>query len=169
MKSIPGYAGYYATIDGEIISTRGSSPRVLTKQTHKGYYHVYVRYGIGRHTKVKIPVHKLVLFAFIGPKPTDQHVCRHLNGNALDNRVFNLKWGTVQDNIMDAIKHGTAACLRLGESHPGSKLKEIVVIKIKRLLRKNLSNIEIAKLTGVQRHNVQDIRVGKAWKYLGAG
>lgn len=33
-------------------------------------------------------------------------VCRHLNGKSLDNRLTNLKWGTLSENALDRVKHG---------------------------------------------------------------
>lgn len=108
MKEIPGFPGYYATINGEIISMRCDSPRVIAKQIHKGYYHVFVKRGMGRRTKVKMPVHQLVLMAHEGLKPDPLSQCRHLNGNCLDNKFNNLKWGTAKENAQDSIRHGTA-------------------------------------------------------------
>ena len=51
-------------------------------------------------------VHKLVMDAFIGPRPRGL-VTRHLNGNALDNRVVNLIYGTQLENVHDSMAHGT--------------------------------------------------------------
>lgn len=51
------------------------------------------------------PVHVLVAEAFHGARP-DGKVCRHLNGNELDNRATNLKWGTPSENAHDQVAHG---------------------------------------------------------------
>lgn len=52
-------------------------------------------------------VHHLVLEAFVGPAPAvGMHAC-HNNGVPSDNRVENLRWGTVSDNMYDSVRHGT--------------------------------------------------------------
>ena len=55
---------------------------------------------------VSVDIHRLVAAAFIGPCPSGMEV-RHLNGDAADNRVRNLKYGTRQENVQDMIEHGT--------------------------------------------------------------
>lgn len=57
-------------------------------------------------------VHRLVLEAFIGTRPKEM-VCRHLDGNSLNNDLSNLKWGTKKENAQDCVKHGR-------RSHAGS-------------------------------------------------
>ena len=52
-------------------------------------------------------VHSLVARAFLGECPEGMEV-RHLNGNAADNRVENLRYGTRSENVQDALRHGTA-------------------------------------------------------------
>ena len=114
----------------------------------------------------KIPVHQLVLLAFKGVRPSIDMLCRHLNGNCLDNNPDNLQWGTTKENAQDSIRHGTAVCLRLGEEHPGAKTKQSTVIRIKQLIQQGHCNKEIALMTGLKAYNIRDIRVGKAWKHL---
>ena len=52
--------------------------------------------------------HRLLLHAFIGKCPEGCEVL-HINGNKLDNRLENLRWGTRKENVADSIKHGVAA------------------------------------------------------------
>lgn len=51
-------------------------------------------------------VHRLVLKAFRGSPLPDQVGC-HNDGNPLNNRLENLRWGTLKDNAQDCLKHGT--------------------------------------------------------------
>lgn len=52
-------------------------------------------------------VHKLVLEAFVCPRPAGM-VCCHINGNPSDNRLENLRWGTLHDNAADKRRHTAA-------------------------------------------------------------
>lgn len=51
-------------------------------------------------------VHKLVLEAFVGPRPEGKEAC-HDNGNGMDNRLTNLRWDTHKANMADQFRHGT--------------------------------------------------------------
>ncbi len=57
-------------------------------------------------------VHRIVLDSFFGPRK-EKEQCRHLNGNSLDNRIENLKWGTNKENAKDRKKHNSTTKLRL--------------------------------------------------------
>ena len=69
IKEIPGYPGYYATTDGEILTDRCGVTRKLPKRKHNGYYRVNVRdqqHPVQRHVE---PVHKLILETYVGRRP----------------------------------------------------------------------------------------------------
>jgi hypothetical protein len=53
-------------------------------------------------------VHKLVLEAFTGQPRPEGMVCCHVNGNPSDNRLENLRWGTLRDNAADKRRHTAA-------------------------------------------------------------
>lgn len=72
--------------------------------------------------------HRLVLEAFVGPRPPGM-VARHFpDRNPANNRLDNLSWGTVQDNHDDQRVHGT---ILRGERHPMAKTTESVVRAIR--------------------------------------
>lgn len=50
-------------------------------------------------------VHHLVLEAFVGLRPQGTEAC-HWDGDATNNRLENLRWGTSSDNTADAIRLG---------------------------------------------------------------
>lgn len=165
MKEIPRYPGYYASNNGLIYSVRSGEIRVLAQRKHKGYMHVSVRRDDGTGKRWKEPVHKLVLLAFSG-EPKLGQLCRHLNGNPLDNRYVNLKWGTPKENVQDSIQHGTAACLRVGEESIAAKLTEKDIITIKELIQKGEKQSDIALHFGISQRHVSDIKNNKTWKHL---
>jgi hypothetical protein len=63
--------------------------------------HLSVAIGKGRSRQV----HALVLEAFVGPRPLGSE-CLHNNGDAGDNRLCNLRYGTRAENNRDISKHG---------------------------------------------------------------
>jgi hypothetical protein len=77
-------------------------------------------------------VHRLVLDAFSGPCPIGAEGC-HNNGNALDNRIENLRWDTHKENIRDSIAHGTKTSppVSLGESHHAVKVTDAQVAELR--------------------------------------
>lgn len=94
-REIPTHAGYFASDLGQI-----KGPRVILTQRvdPTGYLSVKIRETSQR-------VHRLVLAAFDGPAAGREG--RHLDGNALNNRLSNLAYGTRSDNVLDSVNHGT--------------------------------------------------------------
>ena len=111
-----GFAGYEVDDTGNIWSHRGwhgKPSRVLRPSLNgHGYNAVTVsRDGIRK----KVLVHVAVCSAFHGPKPSADMEVRHLNGNPLDNRPENLKWGTRAENAADRVKHGRCMAAQNGK------------------------------------------------------
>jgi len=92
-------------------------------------------------------VHKLVLEAFVGPCPEGMQT-RHLKNDKLNNRLDNLKWGTLQEQVEDRKKHGSTP---KGNKHHRSKLTEKEVrrflIYCKKFMKKN--DVGIWALDGI--------------------
>ena len=162
IKPISKFPGFYAYEEGNIYSDRIGYLRKLPKRMHRGYYRVNVRDGSCPAKVFVMNVHTLVLNAFVGERPEGM-VCRHLNGNALDNRLSNLCWGTPKENTQDAIRHGTAPFLRHGENALAAKLKLSDVKAIKKMYSQGMTQQEIAKLYSISQHHVSDIVNGKTW------
>ena len=108
---IPGHAGYEASDQGHIRSLdrlvaqanyRSLMPGRILKPWYARQY-LYISLG---HSS-KAAVHVLVCKAFHGEKPSPDLQVRHLNGNCEDNRPENLTWGTVSENHLDKVRHGT--------------------------------------------------------------
>ncbi len=160
LKEIPGYSRQYVSMDGRVFSARTGVLKEKAMRLHNGYYRVNLRDDSFPVKTVAIPVHKLVLETFVGKRPSG-YLCRHLNGNPLDNRLKNLCWGTPSENVRDAIRHKTAACLRYGEDALAAKLKFKDIKKIFSLYKNGHSQKEIADAFSISEHHVGDILNGK--------
>lgn len=78
-------------------------PRVVALGADPKGYPVARLWG-GRLNRVHRRVHRLVLEAFVGPRPRGL-VTRHLNGIPTDNRLSNLRYGTYAENMADRLLH----------------------------------------------------------------
>jgi len=120
--AIPGYEGFYE------VSSHGnvrSLTRCVPYGRHKNMTYMgrdIKQFVSGKYLSVKLAragvtktayVHELVLLAFEGPRPDLGARCeiRHLDGRKDNNRLDNLKYGTVRDNFADRKlhKHGLVA------------------------------------------------------------
>jgi len=79
--------------------------RILSNFNRQGRLFVNLNYGGYRTT---VTVHRLVLESFVGLRPEGLE-CKHLNGNAANNHISNLVWGTKLENEADKVAHGTAS------------------------------------------------------------
>lgn len=166
MKEIPNFPGQYATEEGEIYSIRSGELKLKPQRLDtKGYLRVNLKDGSCPVKDKQINVHTAVLMAFVGPKP-DGMECRHLNGNCCDNRLVNLCWGTHQENMQDQVRHGTAACLRKGDEHIGSKIHSTDVYAIVELHKRGYLQKVIADAFFITQRHVSDIVNKKTWRHL---
>lgn len=99
-KAIPRLSGYEASSLGRIRSWHSKNGKGLTdtprvKDLSASAYLFYSANGKRRN------VHVDVLAAFRGDKPDSKYVARHLDGNAYNNRIENLAWGTENQNRED--------------------------------------------------------------------
>lgn len=117
----PGYRETVIKVAGKILKPSAHSPN--------GGRYLRTRVNLERGQK---PIHRLVLLAFVGPCP-EKMECRHLNGNAKDNRLINLEWARHRTNVRDSIRHGTKSPppKHKGESHPQARLTDNEVARIR--------------------------------------
>jgi hypothetical protein len=106
-------------------------------------------------------VHQLVARAFLGPQPVGTYPL-HNNGNAQDNRVENLRYGTQKENMDDAAKHGTLA---IGVRCGRAKLTDEAVRQI-RAMRGIKTEHELAAQFGVSHTSIWQVQVGKTWTHV---
>jgi hypothetical protein len=91
---------YKVSNQGRARGPRGPLSPTLTSN---GYQKVGITED-GR--RVQRRLHRLVAMVFVPGYAPDLDAC-HINGNKLDNRAENLKWGTRSENICDQVRHGT--------------------------------------------------------------
>ncbi len=115
---------------------------------------------LGRSAQIRI--HVLVLETFVGPRP-EGLICRHLDGNPLNNHVNNLRWGTAEENYDDRRRHGTD---NTGSRHGRATVNEDQVLVIKRRLATGERHKDIAADFGVNRGVVSAISAGKSWTHV---
>ena len=110
-RPIPGFPAYQVSDLGRVSSTKYGDVRILRGTVGGNGYRSVQLYPDGARP-VQRTVHSLVAEVFHGPKPSEHHEVRHLNGNRLDCRATNLQWGTRSENMQDAVSHGTHAWAR---------------------------------------------------------
>ena len=154
-KPIPGHDDFEASEFGHI--RRASDKRIWGQHVSKyGYYNVQLE-------RRRLRASVLVCLAFHGPRPTDRHCTCHNNGDRLDNRAVNLRWGTQRENIIDKYLHGT---MGIGEKNPFAKLTPDQVREIRRRGASGERQKDIAEDFGVCQVNVSAIIRRKTWSHV---
>lgn len=155
---------YFVSDHGRIVGMTIARPGTLltpSRNPESGYLSVKIveRDGVARHNYV----HRAVLRAFRGEpmEPTMQGA--HGDGNKSNNRLANLRWDTPSGNASDKEAHGT---LRFGSNHPNAKINEAMAATIKRQLKEDNSQADIAVALGVSNACVANIAQGKTWAHV---
>jgi hypothetical protein len=94
--------GYSINRLGDLFGPRFGTRRKLATYINPKGGHVCITLCGATHF-----IHCLLLTVFVSPRP-EGLVCRHLDGNPLNNNLSNLSWGTPRENYDDVIKHGVS-------------------------------------------------------------
>ena len=110
-------------------------------------------------------VHTLVLLAFKGERPSQEYDGCHYDGNAENNYLSNLYWGTKQENAQDRLRHGTQC---QGEQVRLSKLTSEQATEILNHLPmwKRGDGRKFARKFGVSDSTISAIKSQHTWKHL---
>lgn len=171
-KAIPGFEGAYeAHPDGFVRSvdrvvhstpsrgrpyTRRYAGQVLSPSIANDYP-VVTLWDQGSPTHRKVA--NLVALTFHGPKPAGLYAC-HRDGDRSNSCASNIYYGTPEENVADARRHGTLA---VGERAGSARL----TVEAVRYMRQNPDSLTQAALGarfGVGQGRVSRIRAGKQWK-----
>jgi len=158
--------GYSVSNEGLVFSSRLCSGRVskdkrkVLKFDQSGKMpHKRVTLSVNGVTK-RILVHRLVAEAFLGAPSEDQVVVRHLNGDAENNHVSNLAWGTHKDNEADKKRHGRSMT---GTRNHFAKLTWENVRDIRESLAKGHTCKSQAVKFGMSRGAIESIKANRTW------
>ena len=117
-KDIPDYEGLYEassfgrirTKEGKTTYTNIHGNRLWKSRIMKGRGNNYLtgkRVGLWKNGKVKDwLVARLVAITFLGKPTKEANTVNHKNGNRLDNRIENIEWLSIGDNVRHAFETG---------------------------------------------------------------
>lgn len=161
---IPGYEGKYCVSDqGNVMSMSymGTGlPGILKFNISRGYHSVELQ---TEPIKKRFTVHRLVMLAFVGPRPTGMQI-NHINGVKTDNRPCNLEYCTPSENQKHSFRLGLQS--NAGERHSRAKLKEQDVIDIRKMHAEGRSKILIAAKYHISQSHLSHIISGRIWSHL---
>lgn len=135
-RPVAGHPDYRVGADGTVWGRhRNGCRRNDPSQQLDGCWHLLApqpskRNGLYRvrlSDRKRYHVHRLVLEAFVGPRPPDMEG-QHLDGDPTNNTLSNLRWGTPLENGVARKRRGRTP---KGEDHHNAKLTEAVVRKIR--------------------------------------
>jgi hypothetical protein len=177
-RDVPDFPGYRVGSDGSVWSCRDSHAGIKRDSWHRlspyrmtnGYCGVMLSVR-GRATQYR--VHVLVLETFFCPRPAGLQARHFPDPDRLKNTVFNLCWGTREENEADKRLHGTFEAshtgLKLGRYGRRSrerKLTEPDVLEIRRLAICGISDSVLARSFGVCRATIYNIVHRKKWAHV---
>jgi hypothetical protein len=162
MKEIEYAPGYFITEDGKVWSFKDAAKkgRVLRAHLSTGGYRQVTLSVKGKPLYRKVS--RLVAEAYC-EKPDGTYLVRHLDGDQLNDRADNLRWGTQLDNARDRAANGRQAG-QVGADHFGAKLNVADVLTIRNRYDAGERPCIIALDYPITAARVTQIGLRKGWK-----
>ena len=170
-KDVIGYEELYqASTMGRIKSlhkiggaSRQSFTGIMKPKTNRGgYYVIHIcKNGIAKETTV----HKVIALTFL-TNPYNLSTVNHKNGIKTDNRLENLEWCSIQDNLKHALETGLRKCD--GENNGRSVFNKDDIIKAKLMYNTGKYSVrEVRDMIGKgTRGSLQRAISGDTWKSI---
>ena len=161
-----------------IVSSQGDvfnlnmTPRFKTLDSN-GYMYTQIRF----ECKVKtLKVHRLVAETFLPPpdealvsKCSNEHwgkvLVMHKDNDKTNNHVYNLMWGSLEDNTRQAFSDGLIGH-KIGSLNGRAVLNEELVHQVCKFFESGGAPKESESIFGISRQQATKIRAGFAWKHV---
>jgi hypothetical protein len=128
----------------------------------KEYLCFYIYSETKKNSKKSLWLHRTRLMVFSGNAPTDQPFCLHIDGNAKNNSLSNLRWGSHKENMEDFSKHGS----RKGSKNPSAKIDENVAVALYVLANLGLVDSRIKNELHISQTLISLIKTGGKWSHV---
>lgn len=156
-KDIPGYPKHQASSNGKVRNKE--TGKILKGWSTKAKHYRYVKLAKNK----KLPVHQLVLSAFVCTKPFEDAQVNHIDGDPSNNRLCNLEWCTPQQNMDHAKATGL---VKKGSKFWASKLDSVKARKIHQLRKAGYTLTQLATMFGVAKPTICNVLAGRSWKHI---
>lgn len=170
-KKIPNYSLYEASNMGYIKTFNWKNKKVekIMKPAldGSGYLRTMLKGDDGIFHTIKM--HRIIAKTFI-PNPENKPTINHKNCIKTDNRISNLEWVSISENVKHAYKQNCMT--NKGECNPCATLTDKQVLEIRKNYeygkncKKGKTKQQIAEEYGTTFNVIKQLIQGKTWKHL---
>ncbi|MFT6908285.1 MAG: hypothetical protein ACJAS1_004982 [Oleiphilaceae bacterium] len=89
-------------------------------------------------------------------------MCLHIDGNAGNKEISNLRWGSHEENMADLTKHGT----QRGNKNASAKIDEHIAVTLYVLSQLGLVGPKIYDVLHISSAQVSAIKARRAWSHV---
>lgn len=154
-KIVPNVKPYYKISNMGRVYSLYSEKIISNAIDSKGYYYVQLQTYDGPKA---CRIHRLVLTAFDYHEGCENELVNHVDGNKLNNDLFNLEWATYSSNLCHAISHGL-----ITYDNRGSLSNEQVETICNYLMDLNYSPTMIGQILNMSQETIYSIYYRRAY------